>query len=93
LGRGDGVTSHDNTQGEPEAAQRDDAALPRGEVEVVLELIAARYGRTFSEDELGRLREDVTGMLERAAALRAVPLTNADEPAPLFGVDAYGSGR
>ena len=59
----------------------------------MLALIVARYGRTFSEDELGRLREDVTATLERAAALRTVPLTNADEPAPLFGVDAYGGGR
>ena len=59
----------------------------------MLELIVARYGRTFSEDELERLREDVTATLERAAALRAVPLTNADEPAPLFGVDSYGGGR
>jgi hypothetical protein len=87
------VTSHDDTNGEPRAAQRDGAPSSRDEVEVVLDLIAARYGRTFSEEELGRLREDVTAMLERTAALRAVPLTNADEPAPLFGVDAHGGGR
>lgn len=63
------------------------------EIDLMLELIVARYGRSFTADERARIRADLVSVAERAASLRAFRLGNADEPMPLFTVEAYGAGR
>jgi plasmid stability protein len=63
------------------------------QVDLMLDLIAARYGRSFSDEERARVRADLVATFERTASLRALRLTNADEPMPLFTVEAYGDWR
>jgi hypothetical protein len=55
-----------------------------GEVDLRLALIRQRYGDRLSPEQLADLRRAVEAIVELAAALRAVPLTSADEPLPRF---------
>lgn len=57
---------------------------------LLLELIKSRYGRDFTAEAQEKIRGDLVAVLERVEALRKIPLTNADEPAPSFSVEAYG---
>jgi hypothetical protein len=54
------------------------------EVDLRLELVRQRYGERLGPEELDDLRRAVATIVEQVAALRAVPLTNADEPLPGF---------
>jgi hypothetical protein len=55
-----------------------------GEAEQLFALIRARYGDRLTAVELDDVRREVEAIVAQAAALRAVRLTNADEPAPRF---------
>jgi hypothetical protein len=48
------------------------------------EVARLRFGEKLSEEELARLRRDISGNLRSADALRAVKLKNSDEPDFVF---------
>ena len=56
----------------------------RSEVETMLALVRERYGSRLSADELAGVRTAIEGIVQAAHALRAVRLTNADEPGQPF---------
>lgn len=56
----------------------------RVEVEAMLALVRERYGSRLDAEQLAGVRTAVEGIVQAARALRAVRLTNADEPAQPF---------
>jgi hypothetical protein len=56
----------------------------RAEVDTMLGLVRERYGGRLSADELDGIRTAIEGIVQAAHALRAVRLTNADEPGQPF---------
>jgi hypothetical protein len=61
-----------------------DADAVRAEVETMLALVRERYGSRLDADQLAGVRTALEGIVQAARALRAVLLTNADEPAQAF---------
>ena len=59
-----------------------DAEAVRAEVETLLGLVRERYGSRQDADQLAGVRIAIEGIVRASRALRAVRLTNADEPAP-----------
>ena len=57
-----------------------EAAKPDAEADALFEIVRRRYGDRLTPAQLDELRKIVAGQLEAARALRAVALTNADEP-------------
>ncbi len=53
-------------------------------VEALIAVVRAVYGERISEEQMERVRDGVKGLRDVAAALYAYPLTNADEPDPIF---------
>ena len=53
---------------------------PNPEAEALFALTTRRYGRRLTTEQLDELKKMVEGQVEMARALRAVRLTNADEP-------------
>ena len=56
----------------------------RAEVETLLALVRARYGSRLDADQLAGVRTAIEAIVQASRALRAVRLTNADEPAQPF---------
>jgi hypothetical protein len=56
----------------------------RAEVDTLFALVRERYGSRLNADELEAVRESIVGIVQAARALRAVRLTNADEPGQPF---------
>ncbi|HEX5528436.1 MAG TPA: hypothetical protein VFZ82_02685 [Methylomirabilota bacterium] len=56
----------------------------RAEVETMLALVRERYGSRLSAEEVAGVRTAIEGIVQAAHALRAVRLTNADEPGQPF---------
>ena len=50
----------------------------------MLALVRERYGSRLSADELAGVRTAIEGIVQAAHALRAVRLSNADEPGQPF---------
>ena len=67
---------------EPETIRAPEAIRP--EVETMLALVRERYGSRLTADELAGVRTAIEGIVQAAHALRAVRLTNADEPGQPF---------
>jgi hypothetical protein len=61
-----------------------EAAKLDPEADALFEIVRRRYGDRLTPDQLNELRKIVAGQLEAARALRAVTLTNADEPMQPF---------
>ena len=61
----------------------------RAEVDVMLALVRERYGSRLDADQLAGVRTAIEAIVQASRALRAVRLTNADEPAQPFA--AYRS--
>jgi hypothetical protein len=61
-----------------------DAEAVRAEVETLLELVRERYGSRLDADQLAGVRTAIEAIVQASRALRAVRLTNADEPAQPF---------
>lgn len=59
-------------------------AYDQDEVEVRLALVRRRYGDRLTPEQLDILRHVVRAIVEQVAALRTVPLTNADGPMERF---------
>lgn len=72
------------------ALAADDDAKPSAELasvpsaELLLELIKRSDPERLKNEHLEQLRGDLAVNLARSARLSAFPLTNADEPAPVF---------
>jgi len=54
------------------------------EVETMLALVRERYGSRLAPEEVEGVRTAIEGIVQAAHALRAVRLTNADEPGQPF---------
>jgi len=67
---------------EPEGIRAPEAI--RAEVETMLALVRERYGSRLAPEELEGVRTAIEGIVQAAHALRAVRLTNADEPGQPF---------
>ena len=61
-----------------------EAPKPDREADALFEIVRLRYGDRLTEVQLDELRKIVAAQLEAARALRAVALTNADEPMQPF---------
>jgi hypothetical protein len=61
-----------------------DTEAVRAEVETLLALVRERYGSRLDADQLAGVRTAIEGIVQASRALRAVHLTNADEPAQPF---------
>jgi hypothetical protein len=61
-----------------------ETAKPDPEADALFEIVRLRYGDRLTTAQLDELRKIVAGQLEVARALRAVALTNADEPIQPF---------
>ena len=55
-----------------------------GEADLRFALVRLRYGDRLTAEQLDALRHAVETVVEQVAALRTVPLTNADEPLQRF---------
>lgn len=60
------------------------AETPDPEFDIAFEIVRQRYGARLTSEQLEDLRKTVRGQVEMARALRAVRLTNADEPFQRF---------
>ena len=63
-----------------------DADAVRAEVEAMLALVRERYGSRLDAEQLAGVRTSIEAIVQASRALRAVRLTNADEPAQPFTV-------
>jgi hypothetical protein len=61
-----------------------EAPREASEVDLRFALVRHRYGDRLTPEQLDGLRRSVEAIAEMVAALRAVRLTNADEPLPRF---------
>ena len=61
-----------------------DAEAVGTEVETMLALVRQRYGDRLDDEQLAAVRTSIEAIVQAARALRAVRLTNADEPAQPF---------
>jgi len=57
---------------------------PNPEVVTLFALVANRYGDRLTTEQLDEIKKMVEGQVEAARALRAVKLSNADEPFQQF---------
>ena len=60
------------------------ADTPDPETDTLFEIVRQRYGARLTGEQLDDLRKIVRGQVDAARALRAVRLTNADEPFQRF---------
>jgi len=60
------------------------AETPDPEFETVFEIVRLRYGTRLTPEQLEDLRKIVRARVDAARALRAIRLTNADEPFQRF---------
>ena len=56
----------------------------QAEVDARMALIVARHGSKLDDAAKASIRTDVENLVKRGRTLKAVKLTNADEPAPRF---------
>ena len=61
-----------------------DADAVRAEVDTMLALVRARYGSRLDAEQLAGVRTSIEAIVQASRALRAVRLTNAEEPAQPF---------
>jgi hypothetical protein len=59
-------------------------AKPDPEAEALFEIVRQRYGDRLTQEQLDELSRIVQAQVEAARALRAMRLTNADEPMQPF---------
>jgi hypothetical protein len=57
---------------------------PDPEADALIEIVRQRYGDRLTPEELDEVRKIVQAQVEAARALRAIRLTNADEPVQPF---------
>ena len=57
---------------------------PDPEADALFEIVRQRYGARLTSEQLDEVRKIVRAQVEAARALRAMRLTNADEPMQSF---------
>jgi hypothetical protein len=57
---------------------------PDPEADALFEIVCQRYGARLTSEQLDEVRKIVRAQVEAARALRAMRLTNADEPMQSF---------
>jgi hypothetical protein len=62
-------------------------ATGKNYADMLTKMIRARYGKYLSKDQLKYIQIGAQRQEARAAALRKVPLSNAEGPAPIFRAD------
>jgi hypothetical protein len=60
------------------------AEAVRAEVDTMLALVRERYGDRLDAEQVAGVRTAIEAIVQASRALRAVRLTNADEPAQPF---------
>jgi hypothetical protein len=71
--------------GEPANEAKSEPQPAKAEpAELVLELVKQLYPRNLDDEKLGQIRAQIEQQMARSTVLGAFPLTNADEPAPVF---------
>jgi hypothetical protein len=60
------------------------------ESESLVQIIRQKYGSRLNDAELEEVRQGIEGIMQAAAALRAVPLANSDEPVTVFSLYCRG---
>ncbi|HET8524059.1 MAG TPA: hypothetical protein VFL82_12560 [Thermomicrobiales bacterium] len=55
-----------------------------GVIDARLAALTARFGERLTDEEWHGVRERIARIVDQGKALRAVPLTNADEPEIVF---------
>jgi hypothetical protein len=60
------------------------AVAVRAEVDTMLALVRERYGDRLDAEQVAGVRTAIEAIVQASRALRAVRLTNADEPAQPF---------
>jgi len=58
--------------------------IPTAQADFVLELVKRLYPKNLDEAKLAQIRGQIEHNMSRSRVLSAFPLTNADEPAPVF---------
>ncbi len=61
-----------------------DADELKSERQYLCDMIQSRYGNRLSAEAVEEVKKGVDGVVKAAAALRAVPLSNSDEPMICF---------
>ncbi len=61
-----------------------ESAKPDPEADALFEIVRQRYGDRLTPEQLDEVRKIVQAQVEAARALRAMRLTNADEPMQPF---------
>jgi hypothetical protein len=61
-----------------------ESAKPDPEADALFEVVCQRYGDRLTREQLDELRKIVRAQVDAARALRAIRLTNADEPMQPF---------
>ena len=59
---------------------REERVSPDAEIELLWDLVRRRYGARLTESQGEGVKKAIQGIVEGARALRAVRLSNADEP-------------
>ena len=67
-----------------EEAKKTPVAEPPREEELYLALVSRLDAEHLGPEHLERIRSDIAGCLARSKRLSRFPLTNADEPAPVY---------
>jgi hypothetical protein len=62
------------------APARQERVSSEAEIELLWDLVRRRYGARLTESQGEGVRKAIQGVVEGARALRAVRLSNADEP-------------
>lgn len=65
------------------------AILEGDRARLLVETLVTRYPDRFTPEDVEALTEQINQILATAARLRAYPLTNADEPDPIFRVAGW----
>lgn len=68
----------------PEEPKADEALVDQPPTELLLALLQQKYPYPLTEEQADAIRSQLAWYWQRSAVLSSFPLTNADEPAPIF---------
>lgn len=71
--------------GDAESPKQDSSDNAKSPAELTLQLLRQLYPHEFIETQLAELRRQIEEDQARSKVLSSFALTNADEPAPIFG--------
>ena len=68
----------------PAEAKAPEALIDQPPAELLLALVRQKYPHPLTEEQADAIRSQLAWYWQRSAVLSSFPLTNADEPAPIF---------